>query len=323
MPIPRYLAYGSIALFGLIAFVAIIKKPKREQTAPIAKLQEIPIVGEKPVVIEQRVETNVSVAETEKLPEVNRIHRFFTLGSDKFPVVETVRYTSRVPWLKGRPAWIADYASYFGTSRHFIARSLNRMPDYFTQKVSPGDRFNVLRKDVELEFYLVIDISRCKMWFYYLDKGKNERVLVKVYNVGLGRAQSDKTSGSLTPIGHYLLGDKIAIYKPGVMGYFQEQKAEMIRVFGSRWIPFAEEVEGCTESARGLGIHGTPYREDSSGKLVENLDPIGKYDSDGCIRLASKDMEELFSIIITKPTHVVIVKDFHEAVIPGVETEVK
>jgi lipoprotein-anchoring transpeptidase ErfK/SrfK len=46
---------------------------------------------------------------------------------------------------------------------------------------------------------------------------------------------------------------------------------------------------------------------------------IGAYDSDGCIRLSSADIEELFSIVLTKPTFVEIVKDFHEAKLPGVE----
>lgn len=319
MSIPRYIIYGSIALFGIIGVMALGKKSKKEPVVETVQKQEIQIAGEKPLVIQQETPKELSEAVADDLPEVDQIHRFFTLGSNKFPIVETVRYTSRVPWLKGRPAWIADYASYFSTSRHFIARSLNRMPDYFTQKVSPGDRFNVLKREQDIEFYLLIDVSRCKMWFYYLDKGKNERVLVKTYPVGLGRKDNKRSSGLLTPLGHYTLGDKIAIYKPGVMGYYQDQKVEMIRIFGSRWIPFAEEVENCTEPAKGLGIHGTPFKENSPGSLEESTDLIGKYDSDGCIRLASQDMEELFSIVITRPTHVVLVNDFHDANLPGVE----
>lgn len=324
LSIPRKIIYGSVTLFALIGMMALLKKPKSEPTTQkVVEMQEIEIAGDKPVVIEQKDPVELAQVASEYYPEVDRIDRFFSLGSDKFPIVETIRYTSRVPWLKGRPAWIADYASYFGTSRHFIARSLNRMPDYFTQKVSPGDRFNVLKKDQELEFYLVIDISKCKMWFYYYDKAKNERVLVKTYAVGLGRKEPKKVSGLLTPLGHYVLGDKIAIYKPGVMGYFQEQKVEMLRVFGTRWIPFAEEVGDCSEPAKGLGVHGAPYVEDSSGQLTEDTSPIGKYESDGCIRLASKDIEEIFSIVITKPTHVLLVNDFHEANLPGVELELK
>ena len=82
-----------------------------------------------------------------------RLEDFFLKGVDKFPIVETITYTSRVPWLKGRPAWIADYASFHQTSRHFIARSLNGKEDYETQKVSPGDTFNVIKKDKSIVFF--------------------------------------------------------------------------------------------------------------------------------------------------------------------------
>jgi hypothetical protein len=46
---------------------------------------------------------------------------------------------------------------------------------------------------------------------------------------------------------------------------------------------------------------------------------VGAYDSDGCIRLNSSDIEEIFSIVLTKPTWVEIVKDFHGATLPGIE----
>ena len=49
----------------------------------------------------------------------------------------------------------------------------------------------------------------------------------------------------------------------------------------------------------------------------EDLSTIGSYESDGCIRLAQSDIEELYAIIITKPTVVEIVTDFHDAEIPG------
>jgi hypothetical protein len=103
------------------------------------------------------------------------------------------------------------------------------------------------------------------------------------------------------------------------MGLFQDQKTEMIRIFGSRWIPFEGEIEGCSESAKGFGLHGAPWILDASGQLVEDKGKIGKYDSDGCIRIASNDIEEIFSIVITKPTTVELVKDYREAKLPGKE----
>jgi lipoprotein-anchoring transpeptidase ErfK/SrfK len=276
-------------------------------------------------VIQQQA-TSLSVANSEKnaavddFPNIDRVFQLFTLGTTKLPIVETVTYSSSVPWFKGRPAWVADYATYYSTSRHFIARSLNGKPDYFTQKVSKGSRFNVFRKDKRINFYLLIDVSRCKMGFYYLDLDTNERILLKTYKVGLGRLDSQKPSGSLTPLGKYSLGSKVAIYKPGTLGYYQDQKIELIRVFGTRWLPFDEELEECTAPARGFGIHGAPWIVDEKNKkYFENRECIGKFDSDGCIRLALEDIEEIFSIVITKPTYVVLVKDFHEAKLPGVE----
>ncbi len=345
MPRVKHFLIGSALLFGVIGGFSLVKNRKAPVATPQApQVVEIALSPPKPVemrlpapkitpqpVVIAPPPPQPKVAEMEEIVEVDRISQLFSLDSSKLPIVETLSYTSRVPWLKGRPAWIADYATHYETSRHFIARSLNSKgkkpmtangqvgPDYFSQKVSPGDRFNVLRKDLNVQFHLLIDLSRCRMWLYYLDLTSNERMLLKTYRVGLGRIDEMKASGYLTPAGKYQLGEKIAIYKPGTLGIFQDNKVEMIRVFGTRWIPFEKEVEGCTESAKGFGIHGAPWVADASGQLVEDLGKIGTYDSDGCIRLSSADMEEIFAIIITKPTTVELVKDFRQAKLPGVE----
>jgi len=265
-------------------------------------------------------EQEVPLAAAVGLPDADRIRQLYATDSSKLPIVETVSYTSRVPWIQGRPAWIADYASHYNTSRHFIARSLNKKLDYLTQKISPGDKFNVFKKDKNVQFYMVGDLSRCRMWFYYIDLDQNERVLLKTYPIGIGRAEAKRKSGYLTPAGKYTLGDKIALYKPGTLGFFQDQQIEMVRVFGTRWIPFDQEIEGCTESAKGYGLHGAPWVEDpETHQWMEDKSKIGKYDSDGCIRLAAEDIEEIFSIVITKPTTIELVKDFRDAKIPGVE----
>ena len=170
-------------------------------------------------------------------PNIDRIFQLYSTGPSRLPIVETITYSSSVPWLKGRPAWIADYATYFNTSRHFIARSLNGRADYFSQKVSEGSKFNVFRKDKKINFHLLVDVSRCKMGFYYVDLDTNERVLLKTYRVGLGKVDPASPSGTLTPLGRYTLGKPGAIYQPGMMGFYQDQKVEMVRVFGTRWIP--------------------------------------------------------------------------------------
>lgn len=293
----KYFIIVTLALFSVIGIMGWMKRePKPVVREPI---QEIALgTSSAPIPIPSVIE---------EFPEVDRMDQLFALDSE-LPIVETVSFTSRVPWLKDRPAWVADYATHYQTSRHFIARSLNGKTDYFNQKVHPGDRFNVFKKDKDIRFHMVVDLSKCRMWLYYIDN--KEKVLLKTYRVGLGKLDSLYASGSLTPLGKYELGDKIAIYKPGIVGYFQDGKVEMIKVFGTRWIPFGKEVEGCTESAKGLGLHGAPWIEGPDGQWVEDRSKIGKYDSDGCIRFAHEDIEEIVSVVITKPTTVEIVKEY-------------
>ncbi len=330
---------GTCALFLFILILAVFKPQDKKRDAADIMVQEIPIVGEEstlqkvskkttPKVIEPKAERKASILPSEKLsntplPDANLIHKLFVTDASKLPIVKTITYTSRVPWLEDRCAWLADYAAHHHTSRHFIARSLNGNPDYFTQKVSHGDEFNVFREDKEIEFHIVVDLSRCKMWFYYYDVEEGKRLLLKTYSVGLGRKNLERRSGLLTPLGCYRLGENVAIYKPGMMGYFQEQKVEMIRVFGTRWIPFAAAVSLDADSPRGYGIHGTPWKVDAKGNLVEDTSHIHQYKSDGCIRMKAEDVEELFAIVITKPTFVHTVKDFYDAKLPGVEENKK
>jgi hypothetical protein len=307
---PRILLLGSLALFVIIGGAAGVKKftAFKPKDAP----QKVTIAPPKPL-----SSSKPTVAESGDLPTVNRIEELFSTGDKKLPIVETISYESTVPWMKGRPAWIGDYASYYSTSRHFIARSLNGRADYFTQKISPGRFFNVFRKDKNFQFYLLADLSRCKMAFYYIDLDANQRVLLKTYKIGVGKKTE---SGSLTPVGRYQLGDKIAVYKPGIMGLFQDKQVEMIRVFGTRWLPFGKELSKGTPPAKGLGIHGAPWDFDKKGnRWIELRQAASGYESDGSINMSFEDMEELFSIVITKPTVVDIVRTFKEANLPGIE----
>lgn len=343
MTLPKILIVFSVILFGVIGFAAYKKSGQKatQHTVKQATPVEVELGKEVYVVKESSpapIHTTPSTASSknqkssaepvkevvvapkhpETVPEADRIDELFFKNS-KLPIVETIIYKSRVPWQKGRPAWLSDYASYYQTSRHFIARSLNGKPDYFKQELAEGDKFNVLKKDKDIQFYLVIDHSRSKLWFYYIDNDTNERVLLKTYPVSLGRKDSSKKSGILTPLGKYTLGSKIAIYKPKSMGTHNGQKTEMIRIFGTRWMPFDQELDGCTEPAKGFGIHGVPWIANEKNELVENRASLGKYESDGCIRLATEDVEEIFAIVITKPTIVELVRDFHDATLPGKE----
>lgn len=336
MSFPKFVAIVAIALFGFIAVAAWVKSNKNKQVttydAPSSGVIEldldlepddIPATTPSPAratpTPSPQYSTPSAPTSDEELPTADNINLLFNTRGSKLPFVETLTYKSRVDWMKGRPAWLSDYAGHYKTSRHFIARSLNGKLDYFKQDIANGDRFNVFRNDMDLSFYLVVDTSRCKLWFYSVHGENQERTLLKTYDVSLGRLDSSSPSGLLTPLGRYSLGEKIAIYKPKSIGFFNGEKTEMIRVFGTRWIPFESEFEDATEPARGFGIHGVPWTINDEGILAEDTDSVGKYESDGCVRLSTSDMEELFSIIITKPTIIELVRDFHEAHLPGTE----
>ncbi len=313
MSLPRILLIGTGVLFTAIGVLAWVKKAP---ATPEESLK-VSVVVETPTMIET---VSKPAGGVDDLPMVDRMHQLFTTGNGKLPIVDTVTYTSSVSWLKGRPAWIADYATHYGTSRHFIARSLNGRPDYFSQKVSEGKKFNVFSANKRIHFYLLADISRLKMAFYYVDLDTNERVLLKTYKIAAGRLDESKPSGTLTPLGRYSLGDKVAIYQPGIFGFVQDKKLEMVQVFGTRWIPFDQPLENATSPAKGYGIYGAPWVNDGrSPQLIENRECVGKYETDGGIRMLSEDLEELFAIILTKPTFIEIVKDFRTAKLPGVE----
>ncbi len=310
MGFPKVIIVGTASLFVVIGASALVKKvffsPEKKKVVVVPVIQPKPVTK---IVLKPTPAAAEPAQQEGDFPKVDRIDQLFSTSGSKLPIVETISYSSNVPWHKGGPAWLGNYAGYYATSRHFIARSLNKKPDYFTFKVSSGDKFNVFRKDRNVQFHLLVDVSRLKMAFYYIDLDTNERVLLKTYLVGLGKKTEE---GTLTPLGKYLLDDKIAVYGPGTMGLFQGKKVEMIQVFGTRWIPFGKD--------KGYGIHGAPWTPDKkTGKWVEARQTIGQYDSDGCIRLSKEDMEEIFSIVITKPTLIEIVKNFKEAKLPGVE----
>jgi hypothetical protein len=335
MTLPRFLVIFSIVLFSVIGLISLFKNKPTEMVGPIFPTipMEIELDQEPPTIIPAPVSTEPKALISKPLVlseptagpkevkpaleldsvEADHIEEFFRLNGTKLPIVETITYKSRVPWQKGRPAWLSDYALHYQTSRHFIARSLNGKADYLTQEIKEGDRFNVLRKDKPFQFYLVVDTSRCKLKFYYIDLDSKQEVLLKTYNVGLGRLDSSKASGLLTPLGKYILGSRIATYKPKLMGTYQGKKTEMVTVFGTRWIPFEKEIGVCTLPAKGFGIHGTPWKAQTNGEMHDTKNGIGKYESDGCIRLATDDIEELFAIIVTKPTTIEIVRNFSEA----------
>lgn len=318
----RSILLGSLAVVLFFALL-VLNWPKKQQkshpqpvTAVVAPVETSVAIEEAPVIEQKR--PIPSLSSDEELPgDVNRMAELFCPYPPNLPFVETVSYKPRVGWLEGRPAYLGDYASHFQTSKHFISRSLRGAANYFSETLSSGDRFNVFKEGYPVEFHLVIDLSRLKMWCYYYDQAKNVRGLLRSYPVCAGRLDSTRPSKSLTPFGVFRLGDQVAVHHEGMKGEFRGVEREIIGVFGKRWMPLGEPLANCTGPSKGLGIHGVPWRRDSEGTLYEVRDCIGDYQSGGCIRLYTEDVEELFSIVVTKPTYIHIVPDFQSAILPG------
>lgn len=315
----------SLLLFAIIGILAL-KKGKKTGEIQDFSPQTIEIVLQPPpapeplkiepvknVPVKNVLEQEALPRSSEGLPTANRIDELFNTGEPKLPIVKTITYQSHVPWHEGKLAWVGDYANHYETSRHFIARSLNGKPDYNKQDIIDGQHFNIYDPEKAVQFHLVVDASRCKLWLYAIDKSEKRSYLLKTYDVGLGRLTAAKASGLLTPLGVYQLGSRVAIYKPRVMGYHNGNKVEMIQVFGTRWIPFDKEIQDTTAPARGFGIHGVPWLRDANDQIAERNDTIMTYGSDGCIHLLTDDIEEIFAIVLNKPTTIEIVNDFHAA----------
>lgn len=330
----------ALVLFGSIGLVAVVKKTKKQDKAvqstkelvqinPSKSFESGPIEidistlsqktnrsspeeGEKPSPSVEKASLHAKPA----LAMVDHTDLLFKKNSP-LPIVETIKYKSRVSWKSGRSAWPVDYAYHYNTPLDFIARGINGRKEYAIKNVTDGVEFNVLRQDKPFSFHLVLDLSRCMMWLYYVDPKAEEHGLLKTYKVGLGKKDSSHASGSLTPLGTFSLGKRVAVFKPKMMGLHHMKQVELMQVFGTRWIPFERALSNCTEPAKGYGIHGAPWVfDEKSQKLREDASSIGGYESDGCIRMQKDDVEELYSIISTREGAIEIVEDFSMAKVP-------
>jgi hypothetical protein len=318
----KIFSVATVLLFGGIGAIAYAKKQKKEVPPAATSVEsktelpiEIPLAAlqiqtlsavepqvEKPQIAQAAVEPKVEPKIELQATSVDRVEELFRKGST-LPIVETITYKSRVPWKSGRPAWLIDYASHYKTPIDFIARSINESPNYTPPSVNDGVQFAVLSKNVPFHFLLAVDIKKRIMNLSAVLPQKNEKIDLKTYSVCLGRPDASKASGYLTPRGKYTLGSRILTIKPKQMGNYKGDRVELIRVFGTRWIPFEKEMGTCTEPAKGFGIHGTPWSIDpNTGALADNTSSIGTYESDGCIRLKRNDMEELYAIISSRET---------------------
>ncbi len=321
----------ALAALGLLLIITVFNWPSNKATPEVKMVDSVTLIeqeAEVEIVLLEEVEPAAPIelspltptSDDSLLPrDVDLMAQLFNPYPPLLPIVETISYSGRVAWLTGRAAYLGDYAAHHKTSKHFISRSLHGMGNYISDVVSNGNKFNVLKTDKNIEFHLLVDLSRLKMWVYYYDKDEDQRVLLKSYPVCAGRLDSNCRSGSLTPFGTFSLGSEIAVYKPGSLGTFKNEVKEMISIFGVRWIPFDREVAHCTAACKGIGIHGIPWHRDAEGEYTEYRGCIGNYESNGCIRMHTEDVEELFSVIVSRPSLIHVVPDFSEAKLPGKE----
>lgn len=329
MSLPKIFFLVSLSLFSFIGVLAIRKKCSSPHSQPngkeIVSTQEVnltllssvsktpqpsepsPPVSPPPVG-EISNETDVVIEHDQ---EQDGLPALFSKNSS-CPIVETVTYKSHVAWKARRQAWLIDYANYYKTPLEFIYRSING-GSTAPVTVSEGMQFTVLKRDVDFRFHIVVSLSSCRMRLYYVLPEERRAVFLRSYPVCLGSKDSSKTSGHCTPLGVFQLGNRTAVFRPRMMGSHHGKQVELIQVFGSRWMPFEKEIEGCTEPAKGFGVHGTPIIRNVDGSLQEDDSSIGHYESEGCIRLAGKDVEEVFSIVSTRKTWVEIVPSFQQS----------
>ncbi len=164
------------------------------------------------------------------------------------------------------------------TSVEAIQRSNNmKLTDF---NVQLGKTYNIYVGKWEI----VISKSRRKL---YLFDGKK---LFKAYSIGIGKQDR-------TPTGSFKTGGKRKNpdwYSPKGKVPFGNPE----NVLGTRWIRLNPNGK-TSRQVSGLGIHGTWAPES-----------IGKAESNGCLRLLNKDVEELFAILPNerKPVPVTIIK---------------
>lgn len=138
-------------------------------------------------------------------------------------------------------------------------------------------------KHTPKDFRIVIERSTKRL--FLLD---NDGIF-KRYDVGLGRP------GQETVLGSYRVGNKQkdpAWFKPG-HGLIPPNDPR--NELATRWMPMVPEEEGLPTD---LGIHGTIAPE-----------TIGEFDSNGCVRMYTEEVEELYDLVV-RATPVEVVEVF-------------
>lgn len=125
--------------------------------------------------------------------------------------------------------------------------------------IKPGQRFKITKSN----FSILVRKGKNKLYL------KNNEKLVRVYKVATGKDNS-------TPEGRFTIINRLESptwYTAGAI--FPPESPE--NILGSRWLGLSE---------KGYGIHGT-----------DSPDDIGKYVTNGCIRLLEQDIQELYKLV--------------------------
>ena len=181
-----------------------------------------------------------------------------------------------------------------------ILFSLTPTPDSFFYTVQRGDalfklakKYNttveLIKKSNHLEndsirtgmklkiskavYSILVDTSEITLQLF------SDKELLKTYPVATGR------EGHPTPVGSFTIVNKLinpTWYKAGAV----VAPDSPINILGTRWLGF---------SLPGYGIHGTTLPE-----------TIGTAASEGCVRMFNKDVEELYAIVPTNTTVIIV-----------------
>lgn len=143
-------------------------------------------------------------------------------------------------------------------------------------KLWPGQQLKYTPKD----FQITIERSTCRLFLFDKDG------LFKRYYTGLGE------EGHETTLGAYKIGNKEKDPTWHKRGEAPIPAGDPRNELGTRWLPLIPVEEGLPQD---LGIHGTPKPE-----------TVGTYVSQGCARMRSEDVEELYDLVVrSTPVNIV------------------
>ena len=145
-------------------------------------------------------------------------------------------------------------------------------------------------KTIQGPFYLVVSKSKFEADIYLGNPGGDGSMYVKTVRVGLGADGSTPTGTWLVDTGKVVNPVYYSARGEGVIAADDPKNP-----LGERWIPL-KGIEGDCVGKESYGIHGT-------------IDPssIGKNMSQGCIRLASDDINLLYDLLIEGKSKVKVV----------------